>query len=241
MSALLRSELLKLRTTRTFVALTGAALLLSLLVSGLSAALIEQPTEQDVRDLVFADASAIFILSLAVVGMTGEWRHRTITGTFLAVPDRARLLAAKVLAYAVAGMALAALVNLAVVALGTAILSERGETTLAVAELVDILWRELVIGAVFGAMGVAIGALVRQQAAAIVLVLVLLFVVEPTLLGVVPDVGRYGPFVGAPAAFTGGGDDLEVLGELEGFGVMLAWVAVLVVAAWAVLRGRDLT
>jgi ABC-2 type transport system permease protein len=240
-SALLRSELLKLRTTRTFFLLVSAALLLSLLVSGLAAALVQQPTEQDVRDFVFADASAIFILSLAVVGMTGEWRHRTITGTFLAVPDRARLLAAKVLAYAIAGAVLAAIVNVAVIGLGTAILSGRGEVTLPLAELAGLFWRQLVVAAAFGAMGVAVGALVRQQAAAIVLVLVVLFVVEPTLLGVAPDVGRFGPLLGAPSAFVGSVDDDELLGELAGFGVMVAWVAVLVAAAWAVLRERDLT
>ena len=38
--------------------------------------------------------------------MAGEWRHRTITSTVLAAPDRLRLLTAKTLSYAVAGVVL---------------------------------------------------------------------------------------------------------------------------------------
>ena len=46
--------------------------------------------------------SGLFILLLGVIGMTGEWRHRTIASTVLAAPGRALLLAAKVISYAVA-------------------------------------------------------------------------------------------------------------------------------------------
>ena len=53
---------------------------------------------------VFAsDTSSLFILMLAIVGITGEWRHRTITSSLLAAPDRLRFLAAKTLAFAAAG------------------------------------------------------------------------------------------------------------------------------------------
>ena len=55
------------------------------------------------RELFTADFSGLFILLLGVIGMAGEWRHRTITSTVLAAPDRLRLLAAKILSYAVAG------------------------------------------------------------------------------------------------------------------------------------------
>ena len=61
MNALLRAELLKLRTTRTFVALVGTALALSLLVVGLTTALGDNPTEEDVRDLFTSDFSSLFI------------------------------------------------------------------------------------------------------------------------------------------------------------------------------------
>ena len=81
MSALLRAELLKLRTTRTFVAFVGAAVGLSLLVVVLTTVIVDDLNEEDVRMLFTADFSSLFILLLGVMGMAGEWRHRTITAT----------------------------------------------------------------------------------------------------------------------------------------------------------------
>ena len=50
MKALLRAELIKLRTTRTFVVLTAAALAISLLVVVLTTTLQDEWTEDDARD-----------------------------------------------------------------------------------------------------------------------------------------------------------------------------------------------
>ena len=124
MTALLRAELLKLRTTRTFLALTGGrggnSLLIAVLVS-----LLTEPTEESVLTDVFTtDTSGLFILVLAIVGITGEWRHRTITSSLLAAPDRLRFLAAKTLAFAAAGRgAVAADLDRASAVVGMAILS----------------------------------------------------------------------------------------------------------------------
>ena len=99
MRALLRAELLKLRTTRTFVALTAVAVATSVLLVVLVSVLTE-PSEEDVLvDVFTADTSSLFILLLAVIGISGEWRHRTITSSLLAAPDRLRFLAAKTVAF----------------------------------------------------------------------------------------------------------------------------------------------
>ena len=95
------------------------------------------------RELFTFDFSSLFILLLGVTGMAGEWRHRTITSSVLAAPDRLRLLAAKLIAYAVAGTVLSLIVTVALMALGTLILSIRDETTLGLADLADVLWRNL--------------------------------------------------------------------------------------------------
>ena len=60
---------------------------------------------------------------LAIVGITGEWRHRTITSSLLAAPDRLRFLAAKTLAFAAAGMVLSLTISISVAIVGMAILS----------------------------------------------------------------------------------------------------------------------
>jgi ABC-2 type transport system permease protein len=244
MSAFLRAELLKLRTTRTFLALAGSAAAIGLLISGLSAALSDNLSEEDVRSFVIVDTSGLFILLLGVIGMSGEWRHRTITSTVLAAPDRLRLLAAKLLAYAAAGIALSLLVNVLCMVVATAILSGRGEETLELGELADLIWRNLVLAALFGALGVGIGGLVRNQAVAVVLVLLMAFAIEPAILGLAPAVGRFGPFVAAPTAFIEGDsgiEDADLLAPGLALLVLVGWIAALAGATAAVLQGRDLT
>ena len=67
MRSLLHAELLKLRTTRTFAALAGAAVGTSLLLTVLVSVLTE-PTEKSVLIDVFAsDTSGLFIFLLSVV------------------------------------------------------------------------------------------------------------------------------------------------------------------------------
>jgi ABC-2 type transport system permease protein len=238
---LLRAELLGLRTTRTFAALVGSALVLSLLVVVLTALLGEDLTKDDVRSLFTNDFVGVFILLLGVIGMAGEWRHRTIATTVLAAPDRARLLTAKALSYAVAGAVLSLVVTAAMMAIGSLILSSRGEVTLGVGDLADLLWRDVALAALFGALGVCVGGLVRNQVAAIVGLLVFAFVLEPTVLALAPHVGRFGPTVGAPAGMLGTDTGDDVLAAGVALLVMVGWVALAYAAAAAVFRRVDLT
>ena len=243
MSTLLRAELLKLRTTRTFVTIVSATLALSLIVVGLSAILGDTFTEQDVRDLFTADFSSLFILLLGVTGMAGEWRHRTITSSVLAAPARVRLLAAKVISYAVAGTVLSLIVTVALMVLGTVILSIRGETTLGLADLADVLWRNLVIAALLGAFGVCVGGLVRNQMVAIVGLLILAFALEPALFSLAPKVGRFGPTFGAPNGVIGINPFEDRGGVLDpgvALLVMIGWVALAFGVTAALLQRRDL-
>ena len=243
MSALLRAELLKLRTTRTFFALMGVALALSLLVVVLTTTLSSDFTEEDVRSVLTSDFTGLFILLLGIVGMAGEWRHRTITGAILAAPDRVRFTASKLLAYAVAGIVLSVVVTVTIMLVATLILSSRDETTLGIADLADVLWRNVVVAGLSGALGVCIGGLVRNQVVAIVGILVVAFVLEPALLGLVPEVGKFGPTAGAPAGITGVNfvdEDQDLLSPLVAVVVLLAWVGAGFAATAALLRRRDL-
>lgn len=243
MSALLQAELLKLRTTRTFAALVGAALALSLLVVVLVSILGDDFSAEDARDLFTTDFTGLFIILLGVIGMAGEWRHRTITSTVLAAPDRLRLLAAKMLSYAAAGALLSLIVTVTIMLVGTVILSLRDEETAAASDLLDVLWRNLLVAALLGALGVGIGAIVRNQVAAIVGVLFVAFVLEPTLIGLAPEYGRFGPTQGAPAGIlsSGGfGDDSDFHSPAIAVLVMLGWIGTAFAAAGARLRGGDL-
>ena len=242
MKPLLSAELLKLRTTRTFVTLVSVTLVLSLIVVGLTAILADDFTEESVRELFTFDFSSLFILLLGVTGMAGEWRHRTITSSVLAAPDRVRLLTAKVIAYAVAGAVLSLIVTVALMALGTLILSLRDETTLGLADLVDVLWRNLLVAALLGAFGVCVGGIVRNQIVAIVGLLVFAFALEPALLNLALEVGRFGPTTGAPSGIIGINpvDNGELLEPVVALLVMIGWVGLgFGITAW-MLKRRDL-
>ena len=155
MTALLRAELLKLRTTRTFSVIAIVAAGTSVLIATL-VALLTEPTEDSVLVDVFAsDTSSFFILLLAVIGISGEWRHRTITSSLLAAPDRRRFLAAKAVAFATAGMVLSLLIAAAVTVAGVAVLSFRGLPLPEPGELLAQFGRNALLAAMLGAFGVA--------------------------------------------------------------------------------------
>jgi ABC-2 type transport system permease protein len=241
MTALLHAELLKLRTTRTFAALVGAALATSLLFVILSTSLGSDFVESDIRTLFSSNFTGLFIVLLGAIGITGEWRHHTIASSVLAAPDRLRLLAAKTLSYSAAGVVLSLVVTTAVMLVGTLILSGRGEGTLGLVELADVLWRNLAIAGLLGALGVGVGALLRNQVVTVTGLLVVATLLEPAIVDLVPQVGRFGPLYGAPSGILA----LELAdgGQLApgvALAVSIAWAAAAFAAATALLRGRDL-
>jgi len=244
MSALLRAELIKLRTTRTFAALAGVALATSMLITGLEAAL-DDPSESTVLvDVFTSDTSGLFILVLAIVGISGEWRHRTITSSLLAAPARVRFLIAKTLAFAAAGLLLSLLVSLAISILGSAILDSRGMPVPAAGELVEQGARNALVAALFGAFGVGIGGLVRNQPVAIVGVLMMSFVFEPGLIALEPDVAKFGPFASLPLGIQDIppeliGWDTEIFDTLPATLLMLAWIGIFFAVTAILLRTRD--
>ena len=95
MRSLLAAEVLKLRTTRT----TWVLLLVGALLAGVTAAaLVGSGSLEDDRALALAQGAsfaAFLALVLGALLVTSEYRHGTITTTFLGEPRRGRVLAAK--------------------------------------------------------------------------------------------------------------------------------------------------
>ncbi len=232
MTALLRAELIKLRTTRTFIALTAVALGTSLLIAVLVSVLSE-PTEDSVLTDVFtADTSGLFIVILAIVGITGEWRHRTITSSLLAAPNRLRFLVAKTLAFAAAGLVLSLLISITIAIVGMIILSARDLPTPGLGELIGQIIRNAEVAALLGAFGLALGTLVRNQPVAIVGVLVLGLRDRADRDRAGPGRGRFTPFSALPAAIQQipasdvGSDELDLLSPGLAVLAELAWIGV---------------
>ena len=245
MKALLEAELLKVRTTRTFAALAGAAIATSVLIVVLTT-LLSEPSEDSVLSDVFtSDTSSLFILVLAIVGISGEWRHRTITSSLLAEPDRLRFLATKTLAFATAGLILSLLISITISVIGYAILSSRDLPVPEAGELAAQIGHNALLALLFGAFGVGIGAVVRIQPVAIVAVLALSFAIEPLIVSLAPEVGRFGPFVGLAigvqdlGAEDFGFEDVDIFSPAVATIYMLAWIGAFFAAGYAMLRLRD--
>jgi ABC-2 type transport system permease protein len=242
-SALLASEWLKVRTTRTAVGLTVALVALVALaaVAVIGSIPDDQAIEENWADLLAGNAglSTLFALIFGVLLMTGEYRHGTITWTFLATPRRMRVVAAKVVVAAFAGLVLAVLAVAVTIAIGLPWLEARN-LEVDTDELVRNLGGLLLGAAFWGALGVGVGTLLKNQVFSIVVSLVWLLVVENLVVALRPDVGRYLPQA-ALDAMLGGGDLDDPLPRLAGGTVALAYVIGFAVLGFFVTTRRDVT
>lgn len=239
MKTLLKAELLKLRTTRTFAAVVGFSAAFSIVLAVLGASVGKGVAA---HDLFTNNAITYVIVLLGAIGMTGEWRHRTITSTILAAPDRVRLLSAKAMASSAAGVVLVLVVSVVTMIAGTIALKASGHPTLGVGGLADVLWRNLAVATVLGVFGVAIGALVRNQIVTVVGLIAVAAVLEPGVFDASHAVGQFGPLATAPTAVLGGSSATidGMLAAGPALLVMVAWTAAAFAAAAIRLRNRDL-
>jgi ABC-2 type transport system permease protein len=184
MTDLVAAELLKLRTTRTFWMLAAGALVLTALFTFADLASGPPSTEDDARSFLSTiNIGGLLLLVLGIVSSAGEYRHGTITSTFLVAPDRRRVVVAKLIAIALTGILVAIASMLVLLAIALPWLSADGESLSSLgisgAELAGILARGAAYIAITAMLGVALGALLTNQVAAIAVVPVLLIVVDP--------------------------------------------------------------
>ncbi len=197
MSGLVGNELLKLRTTRMWWILLLAAVALLALVAALNAAFAGQtingtpsgigsPDDPAVLRTLYGAAlstGSIFPLVIGILGMTGEYRHKTITPSLLAVPRRGRLVAAKVIAYLLVGLGMGVVMTAAVVAAAGTTLASRGYPLGLGADGVPRTLALAVLGCgIWAVFGLGLGTLVRNQIAAIVIALGAELLVEQLLV-----------------------------------------------------------
>jgi len=247
MSRLVASELLKLRTTRTFFGITGAALGLMALISAAAAAFGSfGPNDRPGVDLLdVASLTPYFALLLGVLAVSTEFRHGTITPTLLTAPNRAGLVLAKLIAHAVAGLLFGLAAYGLTALLPLSILSARGiDSGLDTGAAIEMIVGGSIAAALLAAVGVGVGAIVRNQVGAVIVVLGYLFMVEPlltaipTLAGPIEDYGLHSA-IAALAASTGNGG--AALGQVSGGLLLLGYAAALTALGIAVLRERDVT
>jgi ABC-type transport system involved in multi-copper enzyme maturation permease subunit len=234
MIGLVRAELLKVRSTKLVYWLALVVVVFS--VVGVAATVFGQQqngsfpldSPEGVRS-VFGAASAGTQLALVmgIVGMAAEWRHRTATSTFLAMPRRGRVVAGKLAAHAIVGFAYGVLAVIAtVVAAAICLRVKHIDYRLTADHIPTVLLGALLATAIYGVVGVGYGALVRNQIAAVVSALLWSSVVDGLLVQFLPKLGKWTPG-GASGALT------EV--ARKGVDLLPVWGGALVLTAYGVV------
>jgi ABC-2 type transport system permease protein len=232
---LVRAEFTKLTTTRLLYGMAAAMAAFAVLtvVALMTTPDIEGNPALSADSLPMFVAAPVTLLSgaallLGILGMTGEFRHQTITQTFLVTPDRGRVVAAKLIAYPLAGIALTLSILAFTAAVATGWLAAKGITP----SLLDARLGRVLLGAVLaaglcGLVGVGVAALVRNQVAALVGVLVWVLLIEGLLMSLLnaPSLGKWLPSAAAAALTNPGGAQLSRLAAsllLGGYALALA-------------------
>jgi ABC-2 type transport system permease protein len=241
MTAQLKAELLKIRSTRTTVGLAlgmVALILLFSLLPGLLRETHDLTSAEDQREVLSVGSLAgVFSALAGIMLVTGEYRYGTIRPTFLFTPTRARVLAAKLAAGFLAGAIFGVVGEALGFGIGYACLAGRNiDYALDGGQTMLLLLGTVAVCAIWGGIGVALGAMLRNQVGAIIGLLAWGFVAENLLFSLVPSVGRFGP-VHAGDALIGLTTD-HLLHAIAGGLVLLAW-AVLLAPAGVALVGRS--
>ncbi|MGI9824688.1 ABC transporter permease [Agromyces sp. Marseille-Q5079] len=160
------------------------------------------PTE-GLAPLVYSFASSIgyvFPVLFGALAVTTEFRHKTLTPTFLAEPHRTSVLSAKFVSQLLFGAGLGVAAFATSVAAGAGALAAFGiDTELDSSDTWALIGRGVLAMALWGTIGVGLGSLVPNQVAAIVIVIAFTQFVEPilrlaaSLNDVTANIGRFLP------------------------------------------------
>jgi ABC-type transport system involved in multi-copper enzyme maturation permease subunit len=222
----------KLRSTRTVVGLFSAMLGLILLVVllhgfGLPA---DRLGERSNQLMVFGRGeflAALFAALLGAMSITAEIRHGTIRPTFLVNPRRGRVVAAKVLANSLIGGAFGLVACSVAAGAGVAVLHSRAiDVGLDGGDYALLIAGGTVAAALWAAIGVGIGAIVRNQVPTLIGICAWVLFVEGLLVGDVAGIRKVGRFAPGAAGQALSGQFPGVLLGAVAAGLLLAAYAV---------------
>ena len=245
--SLIRSERLKLPTTRTWI---GLLIGIGVPLVGLTLLLALRPVMDDDGDsdrveAIMSQMGVVspFVFVLGVLVVTTEFRHGTAATTFTVANNRDAVLVAKLATGALAALAFA-LIAVGITLSAVPILAARDDVVFDGVPWGRLAGSALALG-FYGALGVAVGAVFRNQVAALVVSLVYMLALEPAFSGIVdaldhPAYARY--LVGsAAAALAGDASDSSSADFLPPWGgalLLAAYVLVFLALGMVVMR-RD--
>ena len=201
-----------------------------------------------------ASIGYVFPVLIGALATTGEFRHQTLTPTFLATPRRGVVLGAKTVTLLLVGAAFGLIALAASVGIGGGIMSAFGVDALLLdSETWLLAARSVLAMALWAAIGVGLGVLVPSQVAAIVIVLAFTQFVEPLLrlaasfLEVTAKIGNFLPgaasdaLVGASIFTLMNPAGAAPLDWWQGGLVLLGYALVATVIGYAVSWKKDVT
>jgi hypothetical protein len=214
------------------------------------------PSFGELAPLIYSFASSVgyvFPVLLGALATTGEFRHQTLTPTFLATPKRGRVLGAKVGTLFAAGAGYGVVALLASVGVGALVMSAFGvDTLLGDSDTWALIGRAILGMALWATIGVGLGVLVPSQVAAVVIVLAFTQFVEPLLrfasmfTELTAGIGRFLPGAASDALvgasfFTISAPQSTMLEWWQGGVVLLAYALAATIGGYFVSWKRDVT
>lgn len=255
MIALVRAEILKIRSVRSTLIMLFVvvglclvpAVLISLLVGADDLAVMEPHDKASVL-LVGVLLSETMLAVLAALVITGEYRFGTIRTTFLGEPRRVRVFLAKLVTVIGLSAVMATVMVTVTIGVGSLILNARDVgLVLGSGQVPRLLYGTVLYAIVYAVIALGLGTVLRNSAASIVLIIVIPWIVENIVAGILSALhhgswGRWLPFQ-AGQRITADVSGESVLGDRlspwAGYGYCWLWaIAVCALGAWF-LHHRD--
>jgi ABC-type transport system involved in multi-copper enzyme maturation permease subunit len=243
MRALLRSEYLKVRTTRTvFGLMAGLLVLVGLATFGTERSLDAATVEAGVAPELFITMAAaivpIFALVLGIRSITDEFRSGAIVPTLLATPTRRQVVGAKLAVTAAVGALMGLAAAVAAAGLGSGLVAlEEGSVLVVWGSIAALSVKVAAVAGAASVIGLGVGVLVRHQVAAIVGALLWFLVAENIADGLAPAVAKYLP-VHAMNAIVAGSLGVTIGAGLAG-AVLIGWAGLALAGGAAAFARRD--
>ena len=246
MIAQIRAEWLKQTTLRTGPALLGTMLALVVLAvvlhaEGLPTGMLT-PAHNQLMVIGVGERLGVLLAAIyGAISVTAEFRYGTIRPTLLVAPRRWRIIAAKAAIAVVAGLILGLAATGLATVLGTSLLTARGVPVTVTDEEV----RALIVGgsaaaALWGAIGVGVGALVRNQVPTMIGLAAWLLFIEGLLVEEASSFlqfGKFGP--GAAATSMAGMGADAMLAPAVGLLVLVLYAALFTALGAFMTERRD--
>jgi len=239
----MRAELRKLTTVRsTWLLLALAQVVVIAGVSGLMLRRDDPASDAAQRGAIaHVGLVALFGLLAGIVAMAGEYRHRTITDTFLARPRRSQTVLSKAVVAGMAGAVFGISASATALVADAVWLATKGSSI----DLADgVLWRTAAGGIgwniAFAVLGVGVGALITNLMGAVASALAWIALVEGVVGELLGRGARWLPFaLGEALVGLPNSADRPPVWQA---GLVLAVYAVIFVAAGvAMTTRRDIT